>query len=35
LNGLTTVQLPTLAQGMYTVKIQSNNSLLTKKIIIK
>ncbi len=35
LNGITTVQLPALAQGMYTVKIQSNNSLLTKKIIIK
>lgn len=34
-NGISTVELPALAQGIYMVKIQSNNSLVTKKIIIK
>jgi uridylate kinase len=33
--GISTVELPSLAQGIYMVKIQSNNSLVTKKIIIK
>ncbi len=33
--GVSTVELPSLAQGIYMVKIQSNNSLVTKKIIIK
>ena len=33
--GISTIELPSLAQGIYMVKIQSNNSLVTKKIIIK
>jgi hypothetical protein len=33
--GVSTMELPALAQGIYMVKIQSNNSLVTKKIIIK
>lgn len=33
--GISQMELPVLAQGIYMVKIQSNNSLVTKKIIIK